>query len=198
MHILPFEYSVAFSEGLRETSVLNPYRFHEPDKETKDLLESAIESENIFALDGLLSNSKFEFDQFLALTMAIEGGHAKSVERLIQDPRVDPTAKDNEAVQCAACYGRTEIVKMLLQDSRVDPSAGDNDAIRWAAINGHAKIVKMLLGNPSVDPSSENNYAIRAAAKYGQTQVVQVLLEDPRVDPSAEDNAAIGSASEDG
>jgi hypothetical protein len=47
------------------------------------------------------------------------------VQRLLQDPRVEPSADDNYAIQCASENGHIEVVKRLLQDRRVDPSADD-------------------------------------------------------------------------
>jgi len=57
----------------------------------------------------------------------------QSVERLLQDPRVDPSANGNNAIQCASDKGHTTVVERLLQDPRVDPSANGNNAIQCAS-----------------------------------------------------------------
>jgi ankyrin repeat protein len=68
--------------------------------------------------------------------VAAREGHLAVIDRLLQDPRVDPSARDNYAVRLAAHFGHLAIVERLLQDDRVDPSAKDNYAVRWAAQNG--------------------------------------------------------------
>ena len=42
------------------------------------------------------------------------------VEILLKDPRVDPSARCNEALGIANIKGYQEIVKMLLEDDRID------------------------------------------------------------------------------
>jgi len=51
------------------------------------------------------------------------------VERLLQDDRVDPSARNNLAIRWANDHGRVKVVERLLQDDRVDPSANHNEAI---------------------------------------------------------------------
>ena len=79
---------------------------------------------------------------------AIRAGAIKIITKLLNDPRVDPTAHDNFAIKYASGYasgyGQTEIVRLLLNDPRVDPSANDNDAIKLASEHGHTEIVKLL------------------------------------------------------
>ena len=120
------------------------------------------------------------------------------VNRLLDDPRVDPSADNNCAIRSAAKNGHLDVVNRLLEDPRVDPSSNNNCAIRWAAKNGHLDVVNRLLEDLRVDPSADNNFAIEFAAKNGHLDVVNRLLEDPRVDPSADDNYAIGWAVENG
>ncbi len=50
---------------------------------------------------------------------------------LLQDERVDPTVRDNQAIRYAALDGHTGVVALLLP--RVDPTAEDNYAIQNAA-----------------------------------------------------------------
>ncbi len=38
---------------------------------------------------------------------------------LLSDPRVDPSANDNEALQLASENGHLDVVKVLLEDPRV-------------------------------------------------------------------------------
>ena len=189
MQLLPLKYSEALSQGFPKSSALDPYQFHD-------------HNYKMIKLEELLKNSKIEFDGFVALKIAVDVGHSKSLARLLQDPRVDPSAHDNYAIRSAARNGRTESVKMLVQDPRVDTSANDNYAIRTAAKKGHHEVFKILLQDPRVfkillrDPIVPS-HATRSAARLGHTELVKMLLQDPRVDPSAHDNYAIRWAAED-
>jgi hypothetical protein len=82
------------------------------------------------------------------------------VTQLLQDPSVDPTASDNEAIRRASGDGNLSVVNRLLQDERVDPSANDNISIRFAAYNAADEddddfiaVVERLLQDNRVDPS---------------------------------------------
>ena len=65
--------------------------------------------------------------------------------------RVDPTAKDNQAIRRASQNGHIEIVRLLLSDSRVDPSANDNYAIIWASLYDNIEVLKLLLSDYRAD-----------------------------------------------
>jgi surface antigen len=52
--------------------------------------------------------------------MASRYGHIAVVERLLQDPRVDPSADDDDAFDLASKYGHVAVVNRLLQDPRVN------------------------------------------------------------------------------
>lgn len=186
MHFLPLKYSQAISQGLSGASALDPYQFHEPDEGTQDLIKSVISRGKRSVLDRLLKNPKIQLDGSFALETAVQAGCAKSVARLLQDPRVDPSANDSYAIQEAAFQGHGKIVKILLQDQRVDPSADDSYAFRWAARHGHAQIARMLLQDQRVDPSAMRNYALIWSAREGDGEIFAMLLQDPRVDLSVE------------
>ena len=51
--------------------------------------------------------------------MASKNGHLSVVERLLQDPRVDPSDDDNYAFCMAAENGHSSVVERLLMDPRV-------------------------------------------------------------------------------
>src|SRR5690606_17610592 len=60
-------------------------------------------------------------------------GHLEVVQELLKDKRVDPSARDNYAIQYASSNGHLEVVKELLKDKRVDPSAENNEAIQYVS-----------------------------------------------------------------
>src|SRR3972149_2665922 len=70
------------------------------------------------------------------LKVYAEKGDSEVVELLLVDPRVDPSANDNNAIRFASENGCDKVVKLLLTDPRVDPSADNNYAIRFASRNG--------------------------------------------------------------
>ena len=50
-------------------------------------------------------------------------GHLAVVDRLLQDPRVDPSDFNNDAVRLASEHGHHAVVERLKQDSRVNNKA---------------------------------------------------------------------------
>jgi ankyrin repeat protein len=136
--------------------------------------------------------------------VASKNGHLAVVERLLQepwDPRVDPSALENDALEHAILNDETAIVQRLLQDPRVDPSLHNNFIIRWASKHGHIDLVNQLLQEPlcsRIDPSANNNEAIQSASCNNHLCIVERLLQDPRVDPTADNNYAIRHASANG
>ncbi len=117
---------------------------------------------------------------------------------LTQDTTFDLSFQDNEAIQEASYYGRSDIAKLLLQDKRVDPSVNNNYAIRYSSENGFVDIVKLLLKDKRVDPSDNVGSAIGWASLKGHVDVVKLLLQDKRVDPAVDNNFAIRVASSGG
>ena len=115
------------------------------------------------------------YDPFI---QAVRNGNLEKIKLLLSDPRIDPSAFNNHAIQWASFHGFTEIVKLLLSDPRVDPSIDDNYPIVWAVRNGHPEIVKLLLSDPRINLSITD---IRDAADSDYTEVVKLLLSDSRV-----------------
>lgn len=71
----------------------------------------------------------------------------------MKDPRVDPSALSNFAIQRACEMGHHEVVSQLLLDSRVDPSVPSPTnitcyyvpPIQIAAELGHFRVVRILI-----------------------------------------------------
>ena len=99
-------------------------------------------------------------------------------DRLLEDPRVDPTKFDNIAIQSAVENGRTDIVNRLLEDQRVDPSKNNNIILVHASIRGYPDIVERLLKDPRVNPSDLDYLALNTS----HTEIVRKLLLDSRID----------------
>ncbi|KAJ3089709.1 hypothetical protein HK100_007671 [Physocladia obscura] len=117
-------------------------------------------------------------------------GHVEIVSKILKDSRVDPTARNNQALLFAGTIGSLEIVDLLLKDLRIDPTIssearniwGCRNAFSRACKNGHEAIMERFLQDPRIDPSADRS--IRFAAEKGHFGIVKRLLADPRVDPS--------------
>lgn len=150
--------------------------------------------------------------------------HTKSIMKLLEDDRVDPSFNNNivlraacvngpielvklllvnpkvkvdsdpHLIELASKNGQLDIVKLLLEDTRFNPGIGQNYAMRLASTAGHIDIVKVLLADPRVNPADNSNEAIQFASRYGNLEVVKVLLADNRVNPSDQNFYAIKMA----
>jgi len=153
--------------------------------------------------NNLSDNVKNRFIDFITgledniqwnIRMAVTDGNLEVVNALLQNWRVDPSARSNICIGLAAEYGYLSVVNRLLEDHRVNPADDDNYAIHMSAEDGRLDIVNRLLEDPRVNPASRNNYAIRKAASKGHENVVERLLKDQRVDPATGDNYPIRAA----
>jgi hypothetical protein len=88
---------------------------------------------------------------FLSATI---NGHLAVVERLLQDPRVDPSAGNNGAIQNASANGHLEVVERLLQDPRVDPNILHTCNINNLDVNQFSEKSLMILVNKLVFPAT--------------------------------------------
>jgi hypothetical protein len=88
-------------------------------------------------------------DRAEALIEAAENGDLAVVNRMLQNPRVDPTAADNYAIRLAARNGHLAVVNRHLEVG-ADPTAFQNLAI-IDADNGHFAVFERLLLDPRVD-----------------------------------------------
>jgi hypothetical protein len=150
-----------------------------------NLPQTPIEYNRLLALERY--QDKIDKPEF-AIYYNFRDNDVSLLDLLLQDPRVDPSMGDNQAILEASRKGHLAVVDRLLQDPRVNPSACGNYAIREASGKGHLAVVDRLLQDPRVDPSACVNYAIRKASENGHLGVVDRLLQDPRVDPSLWNN----------
>jgi ankyrin repeat protein len=102
----------------------------------------------LFSLDLEFSKNcieEFKPDLNYALLNAVQIGFTDAVKLLLSYSRVDPSAKDNEAIRIAAIHGEVEIVYLLLSDSRLHISEEEfDDLIYQAKRYGQPKVVECL------------------------------------------------------
>ena len=103
------------------------------------------------------------------LTSAMSHSMVDIVELLIADPRVDPTAKNNNAIRMASRNGHTETVALLLADPRVEgiliatSNRSHRPLIEQAAAAGKA----VFVDKPLTTTMSDGLAAVEAAEAAG-------------------------------
>ncbi|KAJ3219638.1 hypothetical protein HDU67_000126 [Dinochytrium kinnereticum] len=129
--------------------------------------------------------------------------------------RVDPGAKDGEALVSAATGGYVEIVKVLLKTGQSRPSAKNSKAFRRASERGHEDVVALLLNYPGdsreggrikigelhiEDPGRPASAPLHGILNLEESVNQVVLSEDGYgpVDPAASNNYALRMASNNG
>ncbi|ORY50471.1 hypothetical protein BCR33DRAFT_713264 [Rhizoclosmatium globosum] len=163
-------------------------------------------------MEMLLNDPRLSTENLLKTLVMF--GLEKELEKWLLDPRVDPSAKENDALHQAIVQGHNGIFKLLLADPRVNPVVGEllfgtarynrlemmdlvlqdprvtppNAALNTAVNRGYTDIVKRLLKDGRVDPANHANQCICVAAQSGFAEICEVLLTDPSVDPSARRN----------
>lgn len=162
------------------------------------------------------SASRLSADNSFALRWASDEKHWDVLKRLLEDPRIDPSACENVALRAVSKAGHMALVERLLADSRVSvvaspilPTTGTSvtctgSALECAAAEGHRDILERVMADSRASPAAAAaddaavrqalNAATAAAAKRGHLDVLNLLLADARTDPAAGDNAAVKAA----
>ena len=138
----------------------------------------------------------FQRDQYwekCPLSCAASEGHEGIVKLLLDDGRLDPSAKDRYGrtpLHCAASGGHDNIVRLLLDREDVDPDVKDMSMVTPlsdAAISGHTGIMRLLLGSDKVDPDTRDSMQrtpLSHASVSGEPAAVSLLLATGKVDPN--------------
>ncbi len=160
-----------------------------------------------------------------AIRMSCFHGYEKSVDYILKNPRVDPTALANEALYLACMAPHKEVVKLLVLDGRANPSdrkdcavicaarhgwtslmeiiladsradaTGVSAALWWAVRSDCLKVVRLILKDSRANIAIDENRALAWVCKHGRTPMAALLLEHADVDPAAGQNRAICLAS---
>jgi ankyrin repeat protein len=140
----------------------------------------------------------------IPLRVACNSKDPAIVGRLLEDPRVNPSAHQNCAFMKSCENGWFELLQMLLRRielNRLDMNIKKH-AFQAAAANGHFQIVEFLLSqSDSTGIGFGDNTAFLKAAENGHFEIVNLLLKlrkDLMIDPSSMNNAAFLKAAENG
>ena len=100
--------------------------------------------------------------------------------------KCDPMDKDNggqNALHCAASWGRTEVVIQLVRKYKClveSRDSNDNTPLHYAARKGHVHVVQALLSDLAADVEArnkQNSTALHVAASNGHSNVVTILVD---------------------
>jgi ankyrin repeat protein len=161
----------------------------------------AVENGDIAFVDYLLNDPAYDPTRHdnICVTEACRRGYLDIVNRLLTDPRVDPSAdRINNSFWCACVNGHLDVVNRLLEIPRLGPSIDHNICLRHACDYGKRDIVERLILDPRVDPSVIGRLSLTEACRRGNIDTVKKFLASPLVDPSANDNRAICAAASGG
>eukprot|EP00981_Chlorochromonas_danica_P007276 scaffold1632_cov208-Ochromonas_danica.AAC.5 len=136
-------------------------------------------------------NQTVSLIEWTALYLACFQGHAKVVQALLSDERVDinqSELNDLSPLYTASQCGYIDVVKLLLSDARVDVNKARRlgvTPLHAASRDGHVEVVKVLLSDKRVDVNRvdvDGATAFYTSCYEGRVEVVKVLLSDKRVD----------------
>lgn len=107
-------------------------------------------------------------------------GSLPVVVRLLADPMVDPSTREDRALRHAAENGHLATVQALLADPRVDPGSGD--ALWAACAYEHIEVVRVLLADDRVDVAAVSNHCVRTCCdSTANADILELLLRDRRI-----------------
>eukprot|EP00455_Lapot_gusevi_P044444 TRINITY_DN5553_c0_g1_i1.p1 TRINITY_DN5553_c0_g1~~TRINITY_DN5553_c0_g1_i1.p1 ORF type:complete len:240 (+),score=87.22 TRINITY_DN5553_c0_g1_i1:78-797(+) len=141
--------------------------------EAENGLVAAAGNNDMKTVESLL-NGEFPHTKFRALRKACSKGHVQIVERLLQDPDVDPSHNEGVALDDALEEGHAGVVSVLLRHPKVSV---EPEALVEASESGFVDCVTILLQQPDINNDIPNKLkALEAAANHGHAQVVDRLL----------------------
>ena len=117
----------------------------------------------VSAIEEVMKTVRLDWEDNWLFRICCRNGFVDIVEHLLSHyhDKVDPAARDDQAIQKASANGHHEIVKILLEDGRADPGDNEDDdevdveliPVVISSKNGHIKVVMELLKDSRVDSS---------------------------------------------
>ena len=144
---------IRLSELISLIGIKQVMKFCMYDNEIIIMYQSALD---LYKIDGCIDNLVFLCENFFLLRYLCQKNNCETVEKLLKDGRVNPSANNNLAIFMAATKGHDTIVDLLLKDTRVNLLATDK-ALYGAVVNGHYNIVSLFLQNEHIMKTTTNN-----------------------------------------
>lgn len=166
---------------------------------------------NVRELRYLMTRNDFDisFQSNAIFRYASQYGNIEVVRLLINNPKINPTARGNyailkatkgghlevlkELIKCklpinvcqnvvnvASQYGHIEILSMLLNDSRFTKGNNCWKALITAVTNNNLTITQMLLDKIKNNPFEASENPLQIAVENGFIEIVRFLMKDPR------------------
>jgi hypothetical protein len=159
-------------------------------KIAEHLFGLAIKQKNSRFVEFVLDNFDIDlnFNRDLLISNISGFCNKNLIRRILKDPKINPSARRNEAIHNAFIAKRYKNIKILLKDPRLIPN---NIMTKAAAICTDVNMLTYLLSYPGLDPAEHDNDPIIHAAACWNIKAVKLLLADTRVDPTARANRAI-------
>ena len=161
------------------------YRYYESSADDLALQDAASENDVWTVLEILAYSRQTEID-VQSLICAIQYTSIEVAHALLDDHRVDPSARYSRALQEAVTCGELGLVERMM----TYPTANCTLGLRWAILANLTDMVKLFLA----DPRTQIGDSLYDAVQLGKRGCVTLLLADPRTDPSADDNRAMRTA----
>ncbi|KAJ3278935.1 hypothetical protein HDU79_001074, partial [Rhizoclosmatium sp. JEL0117] len=123
--------------------------------------------------------------------LAAKKGRDDIVQRILEDPRTNPSLEDNVALLIAGHGNYKTILEKLLLDPRINVTLDNNILFINSCVRRYVPLIKALLLDGRADPTAQGNYALKYAIRHRHTDVIHTLLADSRIDPKFGNNAIL-------
>lgn len=106
---------------------------------------------------------------------------AEFVRLLLLDPRVDPSAKESDALRSACRFNYTPVIELLVTDGRADPAARNYQILRDDLPN---ETILVLLKHPKLKDDLAVNIIFYKAVMDTNKPLIEALLQNKRINPA--------------
>ncbi|MDN3505621.1 MAG: ankyrin repeat domain-containing protein [Simkaniaceae bacterium] len=157
-------------------------------------------------LEGCSGSKTFFIET--SLHIAVSQLYERGVRRLLEHPKVDPNALDEEGgtpLHGAVVEKSPRIITLLLTHSETDPNILDiqgyapiHNGIRireaWSEIKPDSRVLTPLLQDLRTDPNicdQRDNTPLHMAARWGDSLAVRLLLGHRKIKPYSKDEDGV-------
>ncbi|ORY41533.1 hypothetical protein BCR33DRAFT_739570 [Rhizoclosmatium globosum] len=153
-----------------------------------------VENGHFEVVNVLLSDGRVNPNDCNALSRASKKGRLDIVERILEDPRTDPSLDNNAALLSAGHGHYKHILERLLLDPRINVTRDNNRLFIDSCASQYLLLIEYLLAAGRADPATQDNKALKHAIRHHHINVIRTLLADSRIDPNFENQAIFSMA----